>query len=115
MDPVTIAELAETHLVMAYLSRLVMRVEIVPLVELGRRVAVEEQGQPESVAVLVMWAASSVLPEGRPVEQLVGRCVGRQGYHSTDFYLRQALMTQIAAGILHRLSLLTNILCQLEI
>ena len=54
MDPVTIAELAETHLVMAYLSRLVMRVEIVPLVELGRRVAVEEQGQPESVAVLVM-------------------------------------------------------------
>ena len=75
----------------------------------------EEQGQPESVAVLVIWAASSVLPEGRPMEQLVGRCVGRQGYHSTDLYLRQALMTQIAAGILHRLSLLTNILCQLEI
>lgn len=75
----------------------------------------DEQGQPESVAVLVIWAASSVLPEGRPMEQLVGRCVGRQGYHSTDFYLRQALMTQIAAGILHRLSLLTNILCQLEI
>ena len=91
MDPVTIAELAETHLVMAYLSRLVMRVEIVPLVELGRRVAVEEQGQPESVAVLVRRVVSSVLPERRPVEQLVGRCVGRQGYHSTDFCLRQAL------------------------
>ena len=91
MDPVTIAELAETHLVMAYLSRLVMRVEIVPLVELGRLVAVEEQGQPESVVVLVMWAASSVLPEGGLVEQLVGRCVGRQGYRSTDFCLRQAL------------------------
>ena len=75
----------------------------------------DEQGQPESVAVLVIWAASSVLPEGRPMEQLVGRCVGRQGYHSTDFCLRQALMTQIAAGILHRLSLLTNILCQLGI
>ena len=75
----------------------------------------DEQGQPESVAVLVIWAASSVLPEGRPMEQLVGRCVGRQGYHSTDLYLHQALMTQIAAGILHRLSLLTNILCQLEL
>ena len=70
MDPVTIAELAETHLVMAYLSRLVMRVEIVPLVELGRRVAVEEQGQPESVAVLVIWAASSVLPEGSGLPRL---------------------------------------------
>ena len=56
----------------------------------------DEQGQPESVAVLVIWAASSVLPEGRPMEQLVGRCVGRQGYHSTDLYLRQALMTQIS-------------------
>ena len=33
MDPVTIAEPAETHLVMAYLSRLVMKVEIVPQVD----------------------------------------------------------------------------------
>ena len=28
MDPVTIAELAETHLVMAYLSRLVLKLEV---------------------------------------------------------------------------------------
>ena len=38
----------------------------------------DEQGQPESVAVLVIWAASSVLPEGRTVEQLDGQCVGHK-------------------------------------
>ena len=109
MDPVTIAELAETHLVMAYLSRLVMRVEIVPLVELGRRVAVEEQGQPESVAVLVRRVVSSVLPERRPVEQLVGRCVGRQGYRSTDFYSRQVRSPILWARRLHIQSCLHHI------